>query len=92
MIFVAGRFGFSIWLIICVAASVPSCAELISIEVNCGDVSLANSELLKEMIDRSSGMEIPASIQIRSRESARMSSLTSMAVGRSSPESSVRSC
>ena len=48
MIFVAGRFGFSIWLIICVAASIPSCPELISMEVSWGEVSLANSELLKE--------------------------------------------
>ena len=91
MIFVAGRLGFSIWLIICVAASIPSCPELISMEVSCGEVSLAKSELLKERMDRSSGMEISASIQIRSRESARISSLTSTAVGRSSLKSSFRS-
>lgn len=34
-------------------------------EVSWGEVSLANSELLKERMDRSSGMEIPASMQIR---------------------------
>ena len=39
-------------MIICDAASIPSCLELISIEVSCGDVDLANRELLKEMIDK----------------------------------------
>jgi len=31
--------------------------ELISIEVSCGDVDLANRELLKDIIDKSSGIE-----------------------------------
>ena len=53
-------------------------------EVSWGEVSRANRELLKEIMDRSSGMERPTAMQERSRATARMSSLTMMAVGRSS--------
>lgn len=53
-------------------------------EVSWGEVSLANSELLKEMMDRSFGMERPSLPQALSRATARMSSLTTMAVGASS--------
>ena len=56
MILVARRFGFSMWLMIWEAASLPSWPAPMSIDVNCGEVSLANKELLKEMIDRSSGI------------------------------------
>ena len=45
------------WLMIWEAASLPSCPELMSIDVSCGEVSLAKSELLKDMMDRSSGMD-----------------------------------
>ena len=51
MIFVASKFGFSMWLISCDAASIPSWNEFTSIEVSCGDVNFANNESLKEMID-----------------------------------------
>ena len=52
-----------------------------SIEVSCGEVSLANKELLKERMERSLGMERPVSMQMRSSVSARISSLTTIAVG-----------
>ena len=83
---VAGRSGSSIWLIIWAAASDPSWKELISTEVSWGEVSLANKELLKEIMERSSGMESPISRQTRSKVTARMSSLTTTAVGRSGIE------
>lgn len=36
-------------------------------EVSCGEVSLAKSELLNEMIDKSEGMDIPFSMHTLSR-------------------------
>ena len=69
-------------------------SKLPGVNINGGQLrrsQSAKSELLKERMDRSSGMEISASIQILSRESARISSLTSTAVGRSSLKSSFRS-
>ena len=83
MILVARRFGFSMWLMIWEAASLPSWPAPMSIDVNCGEVSLANKELLKEMIDRSSGIARWFSRQTLSKETARISSLTRIAVGRS---------
>lgn len=68
----------------------PSWQELMSMEVSWGAVSRAKSELLKEMIERSSGMEIPFSIHTRSNATARISSLTTMAVGRSFKSNSSR--
>ena len=90
IILVAGRFGFSMWLMIWEAASLPSWPAPMSIEVNCGEVSLANNELLKDMIDRSSGIDRLFSRQTRSKETARISSLTRIAVGRSSCRRSLR--
>ena len=58
MILVAIKSGFSIWLIICEAASMPSWQELMSMDVSGGEDSLANSEVLKEMMDKSSGMDL----------------------------------
>ena len=68
MILVARRFGFSMWLMIWEAASLPSWPAPMSIDVNCGEVSLANKELLKEMIDRSSGIARWFSRQTLSKE------------------------
>ena len=45
------------WLMIWEAASLPSCSDPMSIEVSCGEVSLANKELLKEMMDKLSGID-----------------------------------
>ena len=84
MLLVAIRVGCSIWLTNWLAASKPSWKELRSIEVRRGEVRRANSELLKETIDKSRGMEMPLSVQSRSSVTARMSSLTTIAVGRSS--------
>lgn len=50
-------------------------------EVNCGEVSFANRELLKETMDKSSGIEIPISWQILCNATAKISSHTIMAVG-----------
>ena len=59
IIFVAIRFGFSIWLINCEAASMPNWNEFTSTDVKGGWVNFANRESLKEMIDTSSGIESP---------------------------------
>ena len=83
MILVARRFGFSMWLMIWEAAPRPCWPAPMSIDVNCGEVSLANKELLKEMIDKSSGIARWFSRQTLSKETARISSLTRIAVGRS---------
>ena len=66
----------------------PSWQELMSIEVSCGEVRRANSELLKERMERSAGIDSPVSVQMRSRVRARISSLTTMAVGRLADRSS----
>ena len=89
MILVASRLGFSMWLMIWEAASIPSWQELTSTDVSWGEVSLARRELLNEMMDKSSGMDSPVSRHTLSSATARMSSLTTMAVGRSGPFNSV---
>lgn len=47
MILVARRFGFSMWLMIWEAASLPSWPAPMSIDVNCGEVSLANQRVIE---------------------------------------------
>lgn len=66
-------------------------AKLAGVDVNgsqLGEMRRANSELLKERMERSAGIESPVSVQMRSRVSARISSLTTMAVGRLADRSS----
>lgn len=86
MILVAGSPGFSMWLIIWAAASIPSCRAFTSTEVSCGKLSWANRELLKERMERSFGMESLKFPQAPATNMARMSSLTRIAVGRSGEE------
>ena len=83
MILVAKRLGFSIWLITCDAASTPNWKELISMDVSGGALIFATIELLKLMIERSSGTRNPSSKQTCFQVNAMMSSLTTTAVGRS---------
>ena len=53
MIFVATSSGFSTWLIIWAAASIPSWQAFTSTDVRGGKVSLARRELLKDRMDTS---------------------------------------
>ena len=41
----------------------PNCREFMSMEVSCGEVMRAKRELLKDTMDRSSGMESPLLFQ-----------------------------
>ena len=50
-------------------------------DVSCGEVIRARRELLKEIMDKSSGMDIPARRQTCSKATAKISSLTTIAVG-----------
>ncbi len=68
----------------------PSWKELISTEVSCGDEMRAKRELLNETMDRSSGTESPCCRQTLFRATARISSLTTAAVGGSSRLTKVR--
>ena len=72
------------------AASMPSWNELRSTDVSRGEVSLAKSELLKEMIEISSGMDSPRVRHTRSSVTPSRSSLTTMAVGLSARSISAR--
>ena len=59
----------------------PSCLLFTSMDVSCGVLSLAKSELLKDTMDKSSGMRRPNSYAVISMTIAMISSLTTRAVG-----------
>ena len=67
MIFVATSSGFSTWLIIWAAASIPSWQAFTSTDVKGGNVSLERRELLKDRMDTSPGMDSPRPIQVFTR-------------------------
>ena len=69
------------WLMVWLAASMPSWSGFTSTVVSWGLVMRENSELLKDTMDKSFGTRSPSLPQNCSSTTARMSSLTSMAVG-----------